>query len=169
VIEQARVQGLIRGDIADGIGGIDSKATTAKQGKYIKTVLDEVKHLHGVDGCKNMMRSCGYQCISNDVILIAKGFYKEANNEMEPFLERLNANHIAGGRLRFDQDAIIVTYDRCYCGIPKAVKNMPKEYCECSAGWAEKLFSSVFEKSVKVEMVQTILAGGDQCVIRVAI
>lgn len=35
-----------------------------------------------------------------------------------------------------------------------------QEYCECSAGWYMRLFSEVFEKSVTVIIVDTIVNGG---------
>lgn len=34
---------------------------------------------------------------------------------------------------------------------------MNKTYCECSAGWYQKLFSEVFEKEVSVKIVDTIV------------
>lgn len=57
---------------------------------------------------------------------------------------------------------------KCYCNIPKKVENMNKKYCECSAGWYMRLFSEVFEKSVTVTIVDTIVNGASECVFEIS-
>ena len=44
---------------------------------------------------------------------------------------------------------------------------MNKKYCECSAGWYMRLFSEVFEKSVTVTIVDTIVNGAAECVFEI--
>lgn len=76
----------------------------------------------------------------------------------------MNDLHIGGGQLHLnEQDHIIGIYSTCYCGIPKAVKDIPAAYCECSASWFEKLFSAVFDHPVRVTILHTILSGADYC------
>lgn len=50
----------------------------------------------------------------------------------------------------------------------KKVENMNKKYCECSAGWYMRLFSEVFEKSVTVTIVDTIVNGASECVFEIS-
>ena len=45
---------------------------------------------------------------------------------------------------------------------------MNKKYCECSAGWYMRLFSEVFEKSVTVTIVDTIVNGAAECVFEIS-
>ena len=43
------------------------------------------------------------------------------------------------------------------------------KYCECSAGWYMRLFSEVFEKSVTITIVDTIVNGGaSECVFEIS-
>ena len=63
---------------------------------------------------------------------------------------------------------IIAVYKKCYCNIPKKVENMNKKQCECSAGWYMRLFSEVFEKSVIVTIVDTIVNGASECVFEIS-
>jgi predicted hydrocarbon binding protein len=44
---------------------------------------------------------------------------------------------------------------------------MSPVYCYCSAGWCERLFSSVFNRPVTVNKIDTILNGNDKCVFEV--
>ena len=78
-------------------------------------------------------------------------------NELELFYEAEEENERA-----------IAVYKKCYCNIPKKVENMNKKYCECSAGWYMRLFSEVFEKSVTVTIVDTIVNGAAECVFEIS-
>jgi predicted hydrocarbon binding protein len=79
----------------------------------------------------------------------------------------LNQNNIGGGLLRIVDNRIIGEYAHCYCGAAKNTKDMSPVYCECSAGWFEKLFSSVFEKPVEVVVKRTILQGDASCLFEI--
>jgi len=149
-------------DITLKIGGLSEKPSIAKQGKYIKALLEELSSRCGIETAEKIMRSCGHQCLSDKTIKTVKALYEKSENVPE-FLKLLNDNHIGGGNLHMKDNKIIGVYDMCYCGIPKATKSMPPEYCECSAGWLEKLFSSAFEKEVTVKKIYTILKGDDKC------
>jgi len=81
----------------------------------------------------------------------------------------LNEQHIGGGKLHIKDGKIIVIYTKCYCGLAKYVKDMPYEYCYCSTGWFERLFTSVLEKEVEVRKLQTITEGYDKCVFEINI
>jgi V4R domain. len=148
-------------------GVLKEKAAPAQQAKFIKAVIEEIKNTHGTDAIIEILRPCGYQCISNRTIERAKKCYQESNGSVQAFIELLNQNHIGGGELHMQGNKIIGIYEKCYCGIPKAVKGMPKEYCECSAGWFEKLFSSVFERKVQVTRIETILSGSNRCIFEI--
>ncbi|HWT75202.1 MAG TPA: DUF6144 family protein [Mobilitalea sp.] len=167
VKEQVQIQEVLDNHFLESLGELGQKPSPAKQSKYIKSILEEVKRSQNVDACKNIMRPCGYQCISGNIIVKAKDLYLKAGQKVEVFLELLNKEHIGGGNLTLQDDAIIGSYEFCYCGIPKSVKNLPKEYCECSAGWFERLFSEVFERKVEVIIIQTFLSGGDKCIFKI--
>lgn len=149
-----------RKTVIDEIGCIDDNASPKKQAVYIDKYLGMTAQKK--INCKSAMRKCGKCCISNNVIKTAQKIYGHADN-IENFLEKLNEAGIGGGSLRIDDGKIIGVYDRCYCNVPKKIDKMNKTYCECSAGWFETLFSTVFEKEVKVKIRDTILNGADKC------
>ena len=62
----------------------------------------------------------------------------------------------------------LLLYTKNVIVIPKKVENMNKKYCECSAGWYMRLFSEVFEKSVTVTIVDTIVNGASECVFEIS-
>ena len=147
------------------IGEIDDNATPLKQAKYINTLLNlaESKDVCIID----TMRKCGGCCLSANSIKKAKKIFSKSNN-IEEFLTLLNEADIGGQNLYLSGNKIIAIYKKCYCNIPKKLKDMNKNYCECSAGWYMKLFSEVFEKNVSVKIIDTIVNGADECTFEIS-
>ena len=102
------------------------------------------------------------QCYKNSKKLYAK------SNDIAEFLNLLNEADIGGRNLHISDGKIIAVYKKCYCNIPKKIGNMNKKYCECSAGWYMRLFSEVFEKSVTITIVDTIVNGAAECVFEIS-
>lgn len=152
--------------ILNKVGELEEKPTIKKQAQYINSLLECISENYGGEEARKVMRPCGYHCISNNIINIAKEIYKKSS-DVEEFLKLLNDNGIGGGYLHIENNKIIAIYDRCYCGIPKALKTLSPIYCECSGGWFQKLFSSVFEKAVTVKRIDTILNGADKCTFQI--
>jgi predicted ArsR family transcriptional regulator len=150
------------------LGNIDEKARPATQSKYMKALLEELTVLYGNKKTAELMRPSGHQCISSKTIKTAKGLYDKTNS-IDEFLMLLNEQNIGGGNLHTEDNKIIAVYDECYCGITKHAKGILPVYCECSAGWFEKLFSSVFGKEVDVRRVSTILDGSEKCTFQIKI
>ncbi len=149
--------------LISAIGLPEDKASPAKQASYVRLLLLNLQETRGKDVCATVMRPCGHICISNHTIKQAQALYISCGGDMNLLLDKLNERNIGGGHLYLDDHRIMASYDRCYCGIARAAQDMPVVYCECSAGWYERLFSSVFEREVRVNILQTILAGQDKC------
>lgn len=151
--------------ICTEIGTIDEGATPLKQAKYINEILN-------VAGSKNIcmkdtMRKCGGCCLAESLVNTAKKLYAKSESITE-FLGYLNEAHIGGGNLHILDGKIIGIYKECYCNIPKQIKGMNKNYCECSAGWYMRLFSEVFGKNVTVDIIDTISNGATECTFEIS-
>lgn len=141
-------------------------ATAKKQGIIIKKSIKKLNKL-SVD-LQPIMRDCN--CLSTSVINQAKKLYADSNGNLKEFLLLLNNKKIGGGNLYLDKNNVIIgTYNKCYCKVPIKSLRMPGIYCECSAGWFEKLFQSVLERDVKVEIIHTINNGFKECLFNVHI
>lgn len=153
-------------NIIKACGTLEVKSTLYKQSKYVKAVLNELDNAYGTDAVKKAMMPCGHQCISDGVILKAKKIYKKSGN-LNDFLRLMNEQHIGGSKLHVKDGNIIGIYEKCYCSLARQAKDITSTYCYCSAGWYQRLFSSVFEKYVTVVKKQTILEGYDRCVFEI--
>ena len=148
-------------------GVLELKESPNKQAKYINLILKKINETQGKETAKRVMKPCGYQCISNSVIEKAKKLH-EKSSDIDDFLKLLNEQHIGGGQLHRRDGKIIGVYNTCYCDFPKQTKDMSPVYCYCSAGWFEKLFSSILGDSVKVNILQSILDGSDKCIFEIS-
>ena len=151
--------------VCSEIGIIDENATPLKQARYINELLNTTESMKIY--MTDTMRKCGGCCLSTNAIKIAKKLYAKSNDIAE-FLNLLNEADIGGRNLHIFDGKIIAVYKKCYCNIPKKVENMNKKYCECSAGWYMRVFSEVFEKSVTVTIVDTIVNGASECVFEIS-
>lgn len=52
--------------------------------------------------------------------------------------------------------------EKCYCPFVDNEK-MPCSFCSCSLGFQKEVFSTILEKPVQVELVNSILAGDQRC------
>ncbi len=147
---------------AEGSGSQGTGESASQEAEHIKAILGDLVAKHGQDKARSIMRPCGHQCISGSIIKDAKAAYKRTEG-LQAFLDELNSNHIGGGQLHLVGDVIVGIYDHCYCNTARDTKNMSPVYCECSAGWYEKLFSSVFEKPVGVVVKKSIVRGDATC------
>lgn len=63
-------------DITAKYGIPEQKWTPNKQSKYINSVLTELENSYGEDLTAKIMKRCGGQCLSNNVIEKAKAIYQ---------------------------------------------------------------------------------------------
>lgn len=116
-----------------------------------------------------VMEGCGRACIGASTMTKAVKLQRESDN-LDDLLFRLNAAHIGGGHLVREDGVIWATYDRCYCGaVSKSQEPFSETYCHCSCGWFQKLFETLFNQVVKVELMDAILQGGERCRFRIHI
>lgn len=141
----------------------------ARQKRFVRDALTELIALREQQCAEQVMRACGRQCISNTALLAAGGLYREAEGNLDRFLDGLNARHIGGGRLRREGALMIAEYEACYCSIAQKNKGLPEQYCACPEGWFEKLFSYALEEVGSVRRINTILAGGTCCLFEIQI
>ena len=152
--------------LIESLGYIDDKASLEKQAQYINDAISLLENTQEKEALINALQSCGSMCISNSTVETAKKLYQEAE-DINAFLQLMNEQQIGGGHLHLRNGRIIVEYHTCYCKIPKQVEKMSPVYCYCSAGWCERLFSSVFNRPVTVNKIDTILNGNEKCVFEV--
>ncbi len=136
---------------------------------YIRCLMGKMDEELDEKTRKQIMESCGRQCISKSTIDKAKRL-KARSRSLDEFLDLLNRNHIGGGRLETKGQVISGGYDRCYCGaVSRSKQPISLTYCSCSAGWYRELFERTLEKPVEVEALGSIIHGSPKCLFNIHI
>lgn len=104
--------------------------------------------------------------MGEEAIELAKNIY-EKSSTIDEFLVGMNDMGIGGGNLHVEQNKVIAIYKSCYCDIPHETKKLNPLYCQCSAGWLQRLFSEVFGKPVSVKIINTITNGANECAFKI--
>lgn len=121
-------------------------------------------HEHFDDETVKMIKKGCHCKPSPEAIKELKKCYKESSS-IEDFVEKANSN---GVFYKAEENAILVTYPRCYCPFLNNVKGeLPSDWCQCSLGYSEYLFHSATGKDVHAELLESIVLGNNRCVIRV--
>ena len=141
----------------------ESLTTATQTTKWIGSLMDDLVAGIGVDNAKLVMESCGQQCIGQSILEKARALHKDTRN-LDEYLGKLNEAQIGGGKLRRDNNVIYASYERCYCGsVSKTHSPISPIYCQCSCGWYKKLFETILDKPVKVELLDSIIHGAEIC------
>lgn len=109
-------------------------------------------------------------CCCNDGASIANKLLKYLHRagSLKEFADSFNQNETFA-RIEFiSEHHILFCYPECYCACIKRVsQNVSKTWCYCTLGNAEGIFTRVFNRDVKVTLLESIKSGAEQCVISV--
>lgn len=149
-----------RESIVTALGEISENADLSTQALYINDLLNYAET--NTIPIQNTMRKCGGNCLGTEAIELAKSIYAKSST-IDEFLAGMNDIGIGGGNLHIEKNKVIGIYKNCYCDIPYETKKLNPLYCQCSAGWFQRLFSEVFGRPVSVNLVNTITYGANEC------
>jgi hypothetical protein len=122
-----------------------------------------------------IMENCGRNCASiNNKVIESMKKRRKKFKDLDTFLKSEQQKPMKGTRLCQEGNILYQYYTphaftqpmRCYCsllrGLPKDV-TISLTYCHCSKAFVQKLWESVFEKPVQVELLQSVVAGDSEC------
>lgn len=114
------------------------------------------------------IRQCCY-CNENgkleDTANSLRQLYLFLNQNLFRFVETMNANG-AGWFIRDNQ--LYTKMITCECPMLEAARTSDSlTWCHCTAGYNKKLFEIIFERSVNVDVLQSIRQGFDFCLLKI--
>jgi len=153
--------GNIRNEVMKGSDEITSKTSQGKKAKWVKGAMERLNSLVDRETGNEIMRNCC--CVTEGKIRKAKLLYSNSI-DIDDFLSKLPKARIVGTKFTRDSDIIYVYYDRCYCGLVKATKEkIAFTYCHCSKGYTQKIFEGIFGRSLRVDLLQSVINGDKEC------
>ncbi|MEJ2295896.1 MAG: DUF6144 family protein [Candidatus Lokiarchaeota archaeon] len=113
---------------------------------------------------KKVMEMMGYYCFENNFLKRTLQV-KNQSKSIEEIIK--NLNQIIGDEeyFKLKENSIEIKFKQCYChvGVQVAKESISETYCYCSLGWLKDLFKVLLERDVKVDMIETIVSGGNAC------
>ena len=138
-----------------------------KKAAWWMCAVDRLEKEIGHQKSIEIMQACGSKCCSQGHRKTAKRLMSESNSIQE-FLEKASKYGVKEGEIKYklyDENTIIGHFYRCFCGQVKKTKTpfKSKVYCHCSAEFHKQFFEAALEKTVKVEITQSIISGAESC------
>jgi hypothetical protein len=161
--------------VMEGSENLTEKTDKKKIAEWVKNAIDKLDALVNEDAKIRIMENCGYNCanVNKKVIQKAKARLSRFRS-MDEFLAAEQRKPMSGTRLVREGNTLTQFYTpraftrpmRCYCslfrGLPDNEK-VSRTYCNCSKGFVKKFWEGVFEKPVKVDLVQSAISGASEC------
>jgi hypothetical protein len=124
--------------------------------KFDEVVLEKNKR-------DNVMETMGTYCFSNYFAKTAEDIKKKSTG-IEEMINNLN-NLVGGEHFKLEDNKVHATLNQCYCqiGVKETEEPISKTYCNCSLGWMKSLFKTLLGKPVEVEILDSIVSGGNAC------
>jgi len=143
------------------------KYKPGKKAQWWSNTIDILENELGAENAIEVMNACGSKCCGQGQRRTAKRLMTESPS-IEGFLEKVSKHGVKEGELEYkliDENTIIGKYYRCFCGqVKKSNKPFKSDtYCQCSAEFNKRFFEAAFDKTVEVELKQSILNGDDFC------
>ncbi len=145
---------------------LSKSADIKKKYEWTKAVCRHLEERFGTETIIKIRKEC--RC--NDGKSIAGKMMKYWNKAdgVEAFVNIFNENESFAFLKYIDDSKILFCYPQCYCACVKRIsQELSKTWCYCTLGNAEGIFREVFQKEVKVTLLESIKAGADECVIEV--
>jgi hypothetical protein len=132
----------------------------------LNAILDSLSHLDDETRDK-IIRLCGEACAKDatwgSAIDIAKKISQE-ETRLDRIIERVNNEISWCGKWVRRGNIVSSTCNECGCPLVRhgVVKN-PEVFCDCSKGWVDTIFSTLFKRPVQVRLEKSIGRGDDEC------
>jgi hypothetical protein len=161
--------------IIEGCGKITDKSSKKEFAEWAKCAMEKLDELVDEETRFKIMESCGCNCIEVNKRVVEKAkARRRKHRSIDEFLEAEQKNPMRGTRLVREGKVLYQYYTpksftrplRCYCGVMRGLspnETVSLTYCHCSKGFVQKLWESVLERSLGVEVLQSAISGAEEC------
>ncbi len=160
-----------KGKVLEGWEQVD-EFSKEELSAWLKGVIQRLDKLVDEPTRKKLMQRCGHECADmNNVVQPAVSKRKQFAS-LDEYLEAEQQAAHKGYRVEKDGQILYVYYMpgdmglRCYCSLWHGLQDdeiASPTWCNCSRSHVEKIWSAVLEKPVKVELMESRIAGDQEC------
>jgi predicted ArsR family transcriptional regulator len=131
---------------------------------WINQVLSEISQLDGKKGL-GILKSCGKACCTtSDLYQGAIKIRQQHPTTSDPDLlfDAFKIAYYNNENISKTGDTITLIFEACTCPMVKDGIENPF-FCHCTTGYSEKIFETLFDRKVTVELEKSILRGDAIC------
>jgi hypothetical protein len=155
---------------SEGVAEGSGEAVTA----WLRGAIDRLDALVDEETRVQIMEQMGFNCAEMNRSHIERALAKRnAFETLEAFLEAEERKPQPGTRLVRDGDVVYQHYRplqafgrRCFCSLWRGLgddENVSLTWCQCSKGFVIKLWEAYVGSPVKVDLVESCIAGAEEC------
>jgi len=164
-----------RNHIMQGSDQVTRSSTKETIALFVRDTMDRLDSTVDEQTRMRIMHSCGQHCASvNNRVIDAAKLRRKKFKDVDAFLKAEQRKPMKGTRLSREGTILYQSYVplsltppmRCYCSL---LRGLPKDssvsltYCHCSKAFVQKLWESALGRSVKVDLLQSVVAGDSEC------
>ena len=138
---------------------VESAATPVKRARWVKEAMNRLDNLADEPTRIAVMAQCGQQCAWSGYAKKIGNVKKQAHSFEELLAGIAQFWHIEPG-----VGVVYLIYPKCYCGMVNATKeSISGTYCQCSRSFLIQAFSVGLGREVQVDLLTSIIQGGNEC------
>jgi len=136
----------------------------AKRAEWVLKMIQKLEHEFGLETTIKILEKSGRQSCSNNFKKTV-GKLMEDSDSIKSFVHNLQEHYKRSSFFEFvDDNTIIGGHRKCYDVIKSASKPIDsKAFCHCCVGHSKEFYESALEKPVDVDIIETVMTGGDTC------
>ena len=133
---------------------------------WLGDLLDEIENNQNTEVCIGLLKKCGGNCAKRNALPHLTDMKVELSelSDIDKIAEVIGRH--TGAECIPVADGFIVTYNRgkgCDCSLVRDGYVTSTMFCNCTLGFHETVWSTIFEKPVSVDLLETFLRGGNCC------
>ncbi len=132
--------------------------------QWINNILHEVSKLDDNKGIE-LLHVCGGECLKTSrflegVVKIRNEYIKDEN--FDNLFNAFKIQYYNTSKLMKEGNTIILIFEECTC--PMVKEGVSNSYlCNCTIGYTKKVFETLFNRTIEVDLEQSILKGNKIC------
>ena len=139
---------------------------------WLKEVIQRLDALIDEPTRKRLMERCGHQCAEMHNVVEPAVERCRQFASLDEYLEAEQRESYTGYRVERDGPILYVYYtpddmgQRCFCSLWYGLQDdetASLTWCNCSRSHVEKIWSGVLEKPAKVVLLESCIAGAQEC------
>ena len=120
--------------------------------------------------CSRLFSECAKFCSHDALINLYLTLFNECGKNFDKFFPRLSEKKDLDGKVIEPGKVYELTFTKCGCPLHSQMNVNSERLCECSTQSMICVFNSLApEKEIKIERIESILAGGEKCIHRITI